>query len=144
MADDLETELAAQAGRGPSKLTVGLAAGVVLVAGVLLGIQGHKAFGGTATQAVPAASQPSGGPGNRQVRGGRMTGGTVGTVEKVEGAKIHVRTMDGSTVVVTTTDDTVIKVSKEGEVSDLKPGSTVVVQGDKAAATSVTEGGGMR
>ncbi|MFI6318579.1 hypothetical protein ACIBG8_13715 [Nonomuraea sp. NPDC050556] len=150
MTDDLETELAAHAGRKPSKLTIGLAAGVVLVAGVLIGIQGQKAFGGTATQAVPGqARQAQGygqGFGSRQPgqQGQGRAGMTVGTIEKVDGAKIHIKTMDGSTVVVTTTGETAVKVTKDGEVSDLEPGSTVVVQGDKDAATSVTEGGGMR
>lgn len=151
MTDDLETELAAHAGRKPSKLTIGLAAAVVLVAGVLIGIQGQKAFGTTATQAVPSqARQGQGGQGYGQGFGNRQPGQqaragmTVGTVEKVDGAKIHVKTMDGSTVVVTTTGETAVKVTKDGKVSDLKPGSTIVVQGDKDAATSVTEGGGMR
>ncbi|MET9068482.1 hypothetical protein [Streptosporangium sandarakinum] len=64
--NDLETELTGPPRRGPSTLTLVLGAGVVLVAGIILGIQAHKALGGPA--AGPAASnaavrQGSGDPG---------------------------------------------------------------------------------
>lgn len=154
MAETLEAELAAHSGRKVSKLTLGLTAGVVLVAGVLIGIQGQKAFGATTTASVPQTRQQGQGPGmamgNRQ--GGMRGDMTMGTVEKIDGNKIHLKSMDGSTIVVTTTDATKVQVSKEGKVSDLAAGGSVVVQGAKAAdgsvsATTVTQsaqGGGPR
>ncbi|MGV9323885.1 hypothetical protein [Streptosporangium sandarakinum] len=195
--DDLETELTGPPRRGPSTLTLVLGAGVVLVAGIILGIQAHKALGGPA--AGPAASnaavrQGSGGPGGfggpggsgdfgdgRGFGGGRRNGqngqlgqngqggqGTqngrtgpgggfggrggfggaaVGIVQRVEGTKVYVQTRDGSVVTVNTGDDTTVRVSKKGKVTDLKPGGAVVVQGERAGdgsitATAISEGGG--
>ncbi|MBT2233022.1 hypothetical protein [Nonomuraea sp. NEAU-A123] len=164
--DDLNSELAVQSRKPLSKVTVGLIAGVVLVAGVVIGIQVQKALGSPATA---AAGQQAGGarqgmpggygqqPGGRgQMPGGygqRMGGaggaGTVGTVEKVEGGKIYVKTMDGSTVTVTTTDATTVQVTKPGKLTDLQTGTNVVVRGEKGgdgsvAATSISQGGGGR
>ncbi|MBO4275905.1 hypothetical protein, partial [Microbispora triticiradicis] len=48
--DDLQEVLAAHPARaGASRVTLALAGGVLLVAGLLLGIQAHKLFGGSAT-----------------------------------------------------------------------------------------------
>ncbi|MEU1393704.1 MULTISPECIES: hypothetical protein [unclassified Nonomuraea] len=170
--DDLGEELAVQPRGGVSKLTLGLAAGVVLVAGVLIGIQAGKLFG--TSDAAPAAAQlrrtdgqfPGGDYGQRGYGaqngtqngpqnggfGQRMGGGTVGTVEKVDGGKIYVRTMDGATVTVTTSDQTTVQISKPGKVADLAAGTTVVVRGQQSGDGSVTatvitqgtQGGGPR
>ncbi|KAB8190093.1 hypothetical protein FH608_037215 [Nonomuraea phyllanthi] len=161
--DDLREELAVQPVKGPSKLTLALAAGVVLVAGVLIGIQARSWFGSPATPSAAGGRQqgPAGGYGQQRAASGqppgsgngtgqrmggqRMGGGTVGTVEKVEGGKVYVKTMDGSTVTVTTDDRTTVQISTTGKVSDLKSGSTVVVRGQRdgegsVTATSITEG----
>ncbi|NUO99698.1 MAG: hypothetical protein HOV96_06005 [Nonomuraea sp.] len=167
--DDLGEELAVQPAKGFSKLTLGLAAGVVLVAGVLIGIQAGKAFG--SSSGTPAAAQqgrtngqlPGGygrqggygqqpGSGQNGGFGQRMGGGTVGTVEKVDGDKVYVKTMDGATVTVTTSDRTTVQISKPGKVADLAAGTTVVVRGQQAGDGSVTattitqgsQGGGPR
>ncbi|MGW2157293.1 hypothetical protein [Nonomuraea sp. NPDC001699] len=172
--DDLGEELAVQPRKGVSKLTLGLAAGVLLVAGVLIGIQAGKLFG-TST-GTPAAAQlqrqngqfPGGGygqrgyggqPGGGQPGGGqnggfgqRVGGGTIGTVEKVDGDKLYVKTMDGSTVTVTTSDQTTVQISKPGKVADLAAGTTIVVRGQQSGDGSVTattitqgtQGGGPR
>ncbi|MEU6743241.1 hypothetical protein [Streptosporangium sandarakinum] len=71
--DDPEAEPTGPPRRGPSTLTLVLGAGVVLVAGIILGIQAHKALGGPA--ADPAASnaavrQGSGGLGGPGGSGG--------------------------------------------------------------------------
>ncbi|MFF0863837.1 hypothetical protein ACFYUV_18905 [Nonomuraea sp. NPDC003560] len=151
--DDLGEELAVRPRGGVSKLTLGLAAGVVLVAGVLIGIQAGKLFG--TSEAAPAAAQlrrtdgqsPGGygqrgsGAQNGTQNGGfgqRMGGGTVGTVEKVDGDKIYVRTMDGATVTVTTSDQTTVQISRPGKVADLAAGTTVVVRGQQSGDGSVT------
>ncbi|MEU8356416.1 hypothetical protein AB0C27_10450 [Nonomuraea sp. NPDC048882] len=160
---DLREELAVRPVRGPSKLTMALGAGVVLVAGILVGIQAQNLFGsaGAAAQAgaqrfgagQPGAGQPGSGqpgsgqqPGGRQRMGGGGGGGTAGTVEKVEGGKVYVKTADGATVTVNTTDQTTVRISKPAKVTDLKQGSTIVVRGQKGAdgavtADSISEGG---
>ncbi|SDJ80223.1 hypothetical protein [Nonomuraea jiangxiensis] len=164
--DDLREELAVRPRAGMSKLTLTLAAGVVLVAGILIGIQAGKAAGG---RDVPAAAQQRGGgpmggfggreggvgqggqpdgaqggqPGFGAQRGGgqRMGaagGGTLGTVEKVEGGKVYVKTADGTTVMVLTDAQTAVTVSQAGKVADLKTGATVVVRGRQGEDGSVT------
>ncbi|MFI9591980.1 hypothetical protein [Nonomuraea sp. NPDC052265] len=167
--DDLGEELAVQPRGGVSKLTLGLTAGVLLVAGVLIGIQAGKLFG--TSSGAPAAAQlqrpngqfSGGGYGQRgnggQPGGGqngglgqRVGGGTVGTVEKVDGDKVYLKTMDGSTVTVTTSDQTTVQISKPGKVADLAAGTTVVVRGQQSGDGSVTattitqgtQGGGPR
>ncbi|MEV4354908.1 hypothetical protein ACIHFD_30650 [Nonomuraea sp. NPDC051941] len=163
--DDLKEELAVQPRKGASKLTLALAAGVVLVAGILIGIQAANLFGSPAASAAGAQQRPMGGGygqqqgGFGQQRGGsgqppgygggqRMGGGgggTIGTVEKVEGGKVYVKTMDGSTVTVATDDQTTVQISKPGKVTDLQTGTTVVVRGRQGGdgsvtATSITQG----
>ncbi|GIH28749.1 hypothetical protein Aph01nite_70590 [Acrocarpospora phusangensis] len=158
--DDLDRELMARPVRArTSKLTVTLAAGVVLMAGVLLGIQAQKLWGGSGDRQAMIAGLLAGqggqagglrqGGGQRQGGqggfGGALAGTTFGTVKLVDGDKIYVEA-DGGTTVVTTNGDTKIQISKEGKVTDLKPGSTVIVQGERdaegnVAATSVSEGG---
>ncbi|GAA2863202.1 hypothetical protein [Nonomuraea rubra] len=155
---DLREELAVQPAKGTSKVTLALAAGVVLVAGILIGIQAETWFGGAAGAPPQAAAQqrPMGGgygqqrgqipgAGQQQPGGGQRIGGTVGTVEKVEGGKVYVKTMDGTTVTVTTTDQTTVQISKPGKVSDLEAGTTIVVRGRQGAdgavaATSISQG----
>ncbi|UBU17221.1 hypothetical protein [Nonomuraea gerenzanensis] len=161
---DLREELAVQPAKGTSKVTLALAAGVVLMAGILIGIQAESWFGtaGTPPQAAGAQQRPMGGgygqqqggfggqrgqqPGGQPGGGQRMGGGTVGTVEKIEGGKVYVKTADGATVTVTTTEQTTVQISKPGEVSDLEAGTTIVVRGRQGAdgavtATSITQGG---
>ncbi|MGN9839941.1 hypothetical protein ACTMTI_17620 [Nonomuraea sp. H19] len=157
-AGDLREELAAQPGKSLSQLTLALAAGVVLVAGILIGIQAGKLFGTADGPAAAAQQGPLGGgyaqpPGYGARQGGlgqRMGGGgTMGTVEKVEGGKIYVKTMDGSTVTVNTTDQTTVQIAKPGKVSDLETGSTITVRGrpggdGAVTAESITQGGAPR
>lgn len=167
--EDLDSELAVQPRKPLSKVTLGLIAGVVLVAGVVIGIQAQKALGAPATAAAlqPGGRQLPGGygqqgrqpggygqqpdgrqqmPGGYGQRMGGAGGGTVGTVEKVESGKIYLKTMDGSTVTVTTTDATTVQVTKPGKLADLQTGTNVVVRGEKGgdgsvAATSISQGG---
>ncbi|QYC41111.1 hypothetical protein Nocox_17500 [Nonomuraea coxensis DSM 45129] len=169
--DDLGEELAAEPRQGMSKVTLALAAGVVLVAGILIGIQagklsgdetpaaagGQRQAGGTGQQqggGPPGYGQQQGGgpPGYGQQRNGgfgggqRMGGGTFGTVEKVEDGKVYVKTMDGKTVTVTTTDRTTVQIAKPGKVTDLERGSDVTVRGEQGAdgsvtASAITQGG---
>ncbi|MEV0623769.1 hypothetical protein AB0I81_61360 [Nonomuraea sp. NPDC050404] len=152
--DDLREELTVQPARTTSKVTLALGAGVVLVAGILIGIQAQNMTapaGGPPPQAA-AAQRPMGGGGyGQQQPGGRQRptggGGTAGTVEKVQDGKVYVRTQDGATVTVTTTEQTTVQISKPGKVTDLEKGTSVVVRGQQGAdgavtATSISQGGG--
>ncbi|NUR84614.1 MAG: hypothetical protein HOY71_11065 [Nonomuraea sp.] len=144
--------------RGMSKVTAGLLAGVVLVAGVLIGIQAQKAFGSSTTAATGSRFQGAGAPqgyGQQQRQGGQQRpggfggGATIGTVEKISGKQVYLKAMDGSTVTVTTTDATTIEIAKPGKLSDLTTGGTIVVRGQKAddgtvTAQSISQGGGGR
>ncbi|HEY9523826.1 MAG TPA: hypothetical protein VIR33_11355 [Thermopolyspora sp.] len=154
---DLSSELRVRpGGSGVSKLTLALGAGVILVAGILAGIQAQKMWGdGAGGGAVTVtsggfagAAQRAGGQGTRGGRTGTGPGGgaTIGTVKLVDGDKIYVETVSGSTVTVTTSKSTKIQVSKQGKAEDLKPGSTVIVQGEQAEdgtvkANTVSESG---
>ncbi|MEV4454997.1 hypothetical protein [Microbispora sp. NPDC049633] len=170
--DDLQEVLTARPARaGGSKLTLALAGGVLLVAGLLLGIQVQKLLGGSTPGQVPsraagpgaysgAGQAPAGGGyargagggfggGGADTRAGAGSGGmTFGTVKLVDGDKIYVQTANGGVVTVTTSGDTRVQVSRAGKVSDLKPGSFVTVAGaadaqGQVAATSVTQGSPM-
>lgn len=157
--------------RGMSKVTMALGAGVILVAGVIIGIQAQKTFGdaggtargGGAAGAAQGASGPGGagqgpngqggfgrggfGPGGQG--GGGFGNATIGTVKSIDGDTIRIETPQGATVTVRTSADTRVQVTKTGKVSDLEEGGTVVVQGERADdgtidATAVSQGGGMR
>ncbi|WP_169948460.1 hypothetical protein [Microbispora sp. H11081] len=154
--DDLQEVLTASPTRaGGSKLTLALAGGVLLVAGLLLGIQVQKLVGGSAPGQGPsrpggpgayagAGQAPAGGGlGGGYARDGGVGGGfagragagagaggmTFGTVKLVDGDKIYIQTANGGVVTVTTSGETKVQVSQEGKVSDLKPGSFVTVAG---------------
>ncbi|GII79575.1 hypothetical protein Sru01_45570 [Sphaerisporangium rufum] len=166
---DLDAELTPRpAGRRMSTLTLVLGAGVLLVAGMVAGIQAHKWWGAsTGVDALIAAAQRSGagqgagrpagagrfpgqGQGGQAGQGGLGQGGagqvTFGTVKLVDGAKIYLQTASGEIVTVRTTGDTRVQVTRAGKVKDLKPGSTVVVQGERrddgtVGATAVSQAG---
>ncbi|WP_062346291.1 hypothetical protein [Herbidospora yilanensis] len=146
---DLSEELTARPKRAKlPRLTLFLAAGVVLVAGILVGIQAQKTFGAADDRAALIGQLMAGRGGQPGQAGQASRPGTAGTVKLVDGAKVYVEGADGTTTVVTTGDDTEVRISKEGKLSDLKPGASVVVQGERdadgnVAATSVTEGGGV-
>ncbi|MFF4412325.1 hypothetical protein ACFYY8_07310 [Streptosporangium sp. NPDC001559] len=173
---DLDGELAAGRRRGISRLTLVLGAALALVVGVIVGIQAQKALGGPTGDRAAAVRQGPGGygaPGGYGGRGAFGQGGgqgggqgngqggfgngqrggqggvTVGTVQKVEGGKVYLKQQDGTVVTVNTTDQTSVRISKQGEVGDLTTGGTVVVQGAKGedgsvTATAINEGGARR
>jgi preprotein translocase subunit YajC len=58
-------------------------------------------------------------------------GGTFGTVEKVEGNVLTVKTPDGSTTQVTINDETTIQKMAQGDLSDILAGSSVSVTGER-------------
>jgi hypothetical protein len=142
--EDLSAELK-QSKRSMSKLTLGLLAALVVVAAYFGGIATHAAI---ADDTTPQAAGPGGGRqfnfngggnGGNGGNGGQgpQGRGTVGTVEKVEGTDIYVKTPDGRTVKVSTSDATKVRVNKEGALSDLQQGQTVVVQGSAGSDGTV-------
>ena len=141
---DFDAELK-KSKRGFGKVTVGLVGAVLLVGAFFGGIATHAAI---AKPAAASSNQqnPARGNGNgRQVPGGAggqngQNGqrGTVGTIDHIDGTDVYVKTQDGRTVKVSTSDTTRVRISQDGKVSDLKPGSTVAVQGNTGSDGTVT------
>jgi Domain of unknown function (DUF5666) len=141
---DLDAELK-QNKRSVGKVTLGLGAAVLLVAAFFGGVATHAAIAKPAAQ--PTAQQGPGGgrfPGGYQGggqngQGGQgFRGGTIGTIEKIDGTTITVKTPDGREVKVSTSDSTQVRVTQEGKLTDLKQGQTVAVQGSTGSDGSVS------
>jgi hypothetical protein len=134
-------------------LTTYLGAGALVAAGFGIGAQVDRHFGHHATSTAQATgAMPGGGmPGRFGARQGQTAGGasgssgaTTGTVQKIDGKTVYVRTGNG-VVQVKVTGTTKIRVLRSGSATALKAGTPVVVQGAQAAdgtltATSVTQG----
>ncbi len=60
-----------------------------------------------------------------------VRGGAFGTVERVEGNKLTVKALDGSTIEVVINEQTSIQKMARGNLSDIVAGSSVTVTGDK-------------
>lgn len=166
VGDDLNVAMrrAAQPFSTPTLVLVTL---LVLAAVFAAGAWTHEAFG-SSSPSTPAraggqsGTQPTGrtgaggygqfgqggyGQGGYGQGGGtRFAGGrgTTGTIERVDGGTITVKTAQGSEVTVSTSDSTTVAVSKPGKLTDLKPGATVVVQGQAdqngtVAAQAITQ-----
>ncbi|MEU9019837.1 hypothetical protein [Actinomadura sp. NPDC048394] len=101
--------------------------------------------GGTGTQPGGGTGTEQGGRGGPGGFGGGFGGGagagggmTVGTVTKVVGDTLYLRTSDGKTVKVKTSGSTKISVTKDGKLRDLGSGATVIVRGTTGKDGSVT------
>jgi hypothetical protein len=139
---DLNAEMR-RAAQPFSKATVVLAGLVVIAAAFAGGAWTHSAFGSSSSSAGTARQPGAGGPqaGNPSgTQGGIGTGGfrgagrgTSGTVERVEG-----NTAQGTEVKVSTSDSTTVGLTQPGKLTDLKPGATVVVQGQPDQDGAVT------
>jgi hypothetical protein len=105
--------------------------GTARAAGTAGGARGTGTGTGTGTGA--GAGQPS--AGGARGAAGR---GTVGTVEKVDGTTVTLKTAQGSDVTVSTSDSTTVGLTQPGKLSDLKPGATVTVQGRTGTDGTVT------
>ena len=74
--------------------------------------------------------------------GGFARAGAIGTITKVDGNTVYVKTQAGDTVTVTTSSATTVTKSSKAKVSDLAAGEVVIVRGDTSngatAATSIT------
>jgi hypothetical protein len=165
---DLDAELAPKQPKMKLPgLTLWLGAAVIAVVGFLAGTQADQAWGSkdnasnnnsTARGNQGAGQFPGGGyrqngqngQGGQGGQGGFGGGGgfTAGTVVKVQGDTVFLKTADGKTIQVKTTGTTQIRLTKDGKAADLKAGSTVTVRGETGSdgsmtATAVTEGGGL-
>jgi hypothetical protein len=121
------------------------------------GFPGQAGGGGTGTE--QGGRGGTGGPGGfgggfpGQAGGGAGAGAgagggmTFGTVTKVVGDTLYLRTSDGKTVKVKTSGSTRISVTKDGKLRDLGSGATVIVRGTtgkdgSVTATTVNQGAG--
>ncbi|MGD0322006.1 MAG: hypothetical protein ABSC00_10475 [Acidimicrobiales bacterium] len=147
--DDLEMMLKVRPPRRKLPLlTMLLACAVLAGAGVAGGVEIQKHLGSSSTSSLGAlaaalrgrgtssgSSSGAFGRGGAFLGGGGSTGETVGTVLLVDGSTIYVTTSGGGVVKVDTTPSTSFEVTEAGSVSDLKPGSTVIVTGSGSSGT---------
>ena len=146
---DFDAELK-KSKRGMGKLTLGLVGAVLLVGSFFGGVATHAAIAKpAAASASPAQNRPGGRQfgngqfGGQNGQGGAQNGqagprGAVGTIDHVDGTDVYLKTADGRTVKVSTSDSTRIRISQDGKLADLKPGSNVVVQGSTGSDGTVT------
>ncbi len=137
---DLNAEMR-RAAKPFSRTTLVLAGLVAFAIAFGGGAWTHAAFG-SSTPSTPAR-QAGGTPGGQQAGAGQQGGGfrggrgTTGTVDRVDGTTVYVKTAQGDDVKVSTSDSTTVGVTQQGKLSDLKPGATVVVQGQAGSDGTV-------
>jgi hypothetical protein len=108
---------------------------------------GRGAAGGSGGSGA-AGSGAAGGGAAAFFGGGAAGGATIGTVKLVDGTNVYVQDTAGDDIKVTTSPSTQVTVTKPGKLSDLAPGSTVIVLGQQSsdgtsvAATSITPSAG--
>jgi hypothetical protein len=151
--DDLETMLALRPPRRKLPLpTMLLASAMLIGAGVAGGVEIQKHFGTSSpgglgslasvlgSRNFPSRSSSGGSSGFPSGTGSFLGGSgsantTIGTVLLVDGSTIYVTTSSGGVVKVKTTPSTTVQVTQSGSVSDLEPGSTVVITGSGSGGT---------
>lgn len=133
---------------GANKATLGLAGALLLVGGFVGGYvtkdatAGGDGPGGSVVRAGGpgggfGGGQQGGGPGGGA--GGRPVNLTIGTITKVDGTTVTIKTTDGKTVKATIGDDTNVNVTKTGSVKDLAKGDEIVVNGQRDGDTIEAE-----
>ncbi|HET6710221.1 hypothetical protein [Amycolatopsis sp.] len=135
---DLNAEMR-RAAKPFSRTTLVLAGLIVLAIAFGGGAWTHAAFGSSPSAPTRQAGGTQAGVG-QQGGGFRGAGGrgTTGTVDRVDGTTVYVKTAQGTEVKVSTSDSTTVGVTQQGQLSDLKPGATVVVQGQAGEDGTVT------
>jgi hypothetical protein len=129
---DLNAEMR-RAAKPFSRTTLVLAGLVVLAIAFGGGAWTHAAFG-SSSPSTPAR-QAGGTQGGQQAGAGQQGGVFRGGVD---GTTVYVKTAQGADVKVSTSDSTTVGVTQQGKLSDLKPGATVVVQGQAGSDGTVT------
>jgi hypothetical protein len=94
-----------------------------------------------------AGTGGTGGTGGAGLGGGGTGGTTFGTVKLVDGNNVYVQDASGNVVKFTTNGSTTVNLSTTGTVKQLKPGTTVIVQGSASndgtsTATSISQNSG--
>ena len=124
----------------------GILTAVILVAGGFVGgveVQKRQGAGSGAASGLPAgfaaraAGQGGGGAGGAGAAGAAGAA-TVGTVANVKGSTLYVTGTDGTTVKVRTKSTSKVTRNAASSAGAVHPGDTVVVQGDKAASGTIT------
>jgi hypothetical protein len=103
------------------------------------GFSGPGGGRGAAAAAAGGVSGATGAPGGGAAAGGGFAGGnlTTGTVKLVDGPNVYLATATGTVVKVTTNAQSQVTVTKQGSLTDLAVGETLVVQGEAAADGTV-------
>ncbi|SMC55712.1 hypothetical protein [Lentzea albidocapillata] len=125
---------------GVGKTTVVLGVAVLAIVAFVGGVFVQKSFGAgeTPTRQNAAGRQFGGTPPSGQNRPNPAGRGTIGTIDHVDGTTVYVKTQNGQVVKVSTSDTTKVEISSEGELTDLKAGQQVVVQGQAGSDGTVT------
>lgn len=138
--DDLNSAIAhAAPKRWWNRTTLVLVGVGLLVGGIAGGAQMQKHWGSSSgstasapsgsTQGFPSgAGMPSGMGGFGQNRSA-APGGTAGTISKVDGNTVYVKTAAGETVTIRASDATTVSKTTTATVADLTAGLTVTVTG---------------
>lgn len=146
-ADGDLTEEIKRAATAFGKVTITLGVLALLVVVFAAGAWTHEAFGsssptsssGGTRGALPgqqASGTASGGQsGARQGANGR---GTTGTVDRVDGSTVYLKTLQGNEITVSTADSTTVDLLRAGKAADLQPGTTVTAFGQTGADGKVT------
>lgn len=123
---------------GANKATLGLVAALLLVAGFA---GGYLTKDATAGGAGPGGGNFTrmGGPGGGGSGGGGPQNLTIGTITKVDGNTVTIKTTSGTTVKATIGSDTNVNVTKTGSVKDLAKGDQIVVNGQRDGDTIEAE-----
>lgn len=115
------------------------------------GAAGRTQGGTSATEGTAPAGSPTSGGRNRAsggasgsapaggfAGGGLFAGlnGPIGRITKVDTGTLMLQGFDGTTTMVTTTPRTSVRTQAPGDVSDIKAGDTVSVQGDTTGDTT--------
>jgi len=137
-------------------LLVAAVAGLGFMGGTFVGMHygassssAASAFSRFAAAAASPSASSSSSAGRSGLFGG-SGGATLGTVKLVDGNIVYVQTLTGNIVQVITSASTKVTISLPGQVKDLVPGETVIVEGTtkangSLAATSISQsslGGG--
>ena len=125
---------------GRRRITAGLGAAVLLVAGFLVGIQVEKRSvtpAAAATTSTGGAGTPAAAGRFARGAGGGAGGVIAGTIKVIDGSTLYVTELSGNTVAVRTQGAT-ISITSTGGISQVHPGQSVVVRGTTARNGSVS------
>src|SRR5690348_11944147 len=115
-----------------------VAAAGALAVGVGALVGANIASSGTQNLGTAGPGGGRGGPGGFGGPGGRG-GGNAGTIASIDGSSLKISTRDGTTVSVTTSASTAVTVSSTGQLSDVKVGDNVRVNGTLSGTTAAAD-----